>query len=44
MAVGDELASAGGQSGPVWIAGGAGAALLALGALLVMRRRRSATV
>ncbi|MEU2204956.1 LPXTG cell wall anchor domain-containing protein [Microbacterium oleivorans] len=44
VAVGDELASAGGQSGPVWIAGGAGAALLALGALLVMRRRRSATV
>ncbi|MDT3315658.1 phosphatase PAP2 family protein [Microbacterium sp. KSW4-11] len=44
VAVGDELASAGGQSGPVWIAGGAGAALLALGALLVMRRRRNATV
>ena len=40
---GDELASTGGQAGPLWVAGSAGAALLALGTVLVMRRRRSET-
>ncbi|AZS42961.1 Major phosphate-irrepressible acid phosphatase [Microbacterium oleivorans] len=43
-AVDDELASTGGQAAPLWIAGSAGTALLALGVVLVLRRRRSSTV
>ncbi|MFI8633973.1 phosphatase PAP2 family protein [Microbacterium sp. NPDC077663] len=42
--VDDELASTGGQSAPLWIAGGAGVALLAVGVVLIMRRRRTSTV